>query len=310
MISVITLIIVLIIKIVIALIIPVLIILDKNEKFPNWFIIIDIFLIILLSIGNFITEDNVIRNSTIFGISKEIRTNDISNKYNIVKEKEEVVFSKKTIEKTYRIQQKLFIATQNENISYSGLNKEEKNIVDNYINNAKPENYVVNLTDLGIFTFGEKTEESDDPYVYTEDGELKIKYEDIDWEDDYYYVVYNGLKARLNKRNVPILYEETASKDYTYVYRNFGVRENVIEYYYEGLNDNRCLVIRFKLDNKENIKDINMIFDDYYWYNEEDYYKEERSNNNYERIIMVLSIFALFVVALYKLLQKARRNRY
>ena len=213
-----------------------------------------------------------------------------------------------------------FTAKNAQNISYKiyeyikndykpkGLSKEEKEIFDDFIESTKEENYVVNLSEVYTFdmTDWHQLNDSNNEYVYEENGDYKIKYSDIEWTQ-YEYGSYATIKFDesyhvLYKSYVPLLNEETKDNDnYLYILDFTNVESNKIESYYKSLNGVGGMIIRYNLDGK-NLRDISVIFEPEYSGKKEE--KKPKIAMNIIFAIVLLTMVAGFAYIIIKFMRR------
>lgn len=213
-----------------------------------------------------------------------------------------------------------FTAKNAQNISYKiyeyikgnyktdGLSKEEKKIFDDFIESVKEDNYIVNLSEVYTFdmTDWHQLDDSNDEYVYEENGDYKIKYSDINWTKyeygEYATIKVDGSYRVLYKGYVPLINEETKDSDnYLYILDFTNVDDNKIESYYKSLNGTGGMVIKYKLDGKK-LNDIVVIFMPEY-----DVTHSETKPKVAKNIILVIVIISIVVGFAYGIIKFFRR---
>ena len=178
--------------------------------------------------------------------------------------------SKSTEQMAKNISKKIIEAHHTENVNLKGLNKEEKELFNNYINNEKKENKVINITKNVLFD-PDSYSESNTYGIYSKDDDYYISYSDIVWQetldrDDYYAVIsLNGMQNGLMKSQVPILYDETHDNPkYNYEFLKSKRDKDTIIYYYKSKYDNSGFTIEYHLDGTK-INDITSYYTSKYY---------------------------------------------
>ena len=174
------------------------------------------------------------------------------------------------------------------------LSTKEKQIFKDFVNSTKEDNYVLNLDE--VYTFDknqlERTDSSNNEFVYEENGNYKIKYTDINWipyeAGSYATINYNGQYRTLYKKYVPLLNEETKDNtEYLYIYDFTNVTDSEIDVYYKSLNLTGGVIVKFKTD-KRNLKEIVVDFVPEYNY--------KNSNNKSSKFKNIFGIFVIIII--------------
>lgn len=150
----------------------------------------------------------------------------------------------------------------------SKLNKNELRIYNEFRESQKKDNYVINLSKLNYYDVYHDIKLDNDSDVYLEDGDYKIKYNDIIWypkEDMPYFTPKLGNnRVEVSKNLVPLYYEETKNV-YHFVYDYYKETSDGIEFYYHSIEELGGLVIKFDFKNNK-INNINLVYDITYKY--------------------------------------------
>ena len=172
---------------------------------------------------------------------------------------------------TDNLSQVIVDSNQVKNPSLSGLNKEEKSLLEDFFEMQKKDNKVISIDNSVYFSEESYTEEENTSAVYEKDGKYYINYKDIKWEktpngDDYYAIInLNGYQSALYKSLVPILYDETnGNSKYNYEFGKKVKTQNKVKYYYKSIYDDSGFVIEFSYDN-DKITSIDTYYQDIYY---------------------------------------------
>ena len=155
--------------------------------------------------------------------------------------------------------------------SLAGLNKEEKELLNEYIESEKKDNKVISIDNSVYFSAESYTEEENTKGLYQEDGKYYIKYNDLKWKptpngDDYYAVInLDSYQSAVYKSLVPILYKDTHGKSkYNYDFGKKIKNDDKIKYFYKSIYDESGFVIVFNLKNNKIDKIETYYLDIYY----------------------------------------------
>lgn len=201
----------------------------------------------------------------------------------------------------YKITDRIVDSLQNSNPDLSSLNKKEKKIYQNIMDANKEENYVVDLSKIKTYEPNTEIDEidtSNDDFVYEEDGDLKIKYTNINWyetdETEYFMVNIDGETREIYKDLVPILYDDTSGKiNYTYKYMNYKRDKDYTYFYYKSLTNFGGLTF---VVNNRNIEDMTLVYS--YSYDGEEIKNDNTTAKLVEALVIVIIIFAVLFVGI------------
>lgn len=153
----------------------------------------------------------------------------------------------------------------------TNLNKENQNVLSNFLENEKFENKVINISSLNLF----KEDGRDLSYpttngVYKENDEYFIKYSDLNFVkkdsilDTVAFLYVEGYPIALAKDEYPIIQTDTCNNtNYKFRYMKRKKEKNYYNYYYRSYGNGSMLTIKYKL-NKNKIENIDLVFNKYY----------------------------------------------
>ena len=279
----------------------------KKLQINKFFIIADILILVLFASANLFGFGNYLSKTNLYDIKaikdqKSMFVTNNDNSSEIINT--DVKISNKLVDSSYKLQEAVYSSLSNQFPDTSNLNQEELELFNNFLDQNSEDNYVINLSEIGLFWDSEATNENNTAGIFKTGNSISINYNDIDWkydaEDTYAELVYNGQKARLNQKLVPILYVDTNNYMYSYTYKDYGLSGNSINYYYKSIYDDGGLIIRFRVnDNK--ISNIYLIYEDYYYHNEDDFHKNNNTPKNIATLVLFFGILALILYAIVKL---------
>ena len=295
------------IKMLALIVLPIYFIYKKLEV-NKYLIVADIVILLvfgcsnLFGIGNYLSKTNIYDIKTIVDQKSMVVTNNNEDTSRIINT--DIKISNKLVSSSYKLQEVVYNSLSNQFPDTSNLNQEEKELLDNFYSQNTEDNYIINLSEIGIFWDSEPTNENDTAGIFKTGDSISINYNDIDWKygDDNTYaeLVYNGQKAQLDQKLVPILYVDTNNYMYSYTYKDYGLSGNSINYYYKSIYDDGGLIIRFRInDNK--ISNIYLIYEDYYYHTKEDFYKNNNTPKSIATIILFFGILAIIIYIIVKL---------
>ena len=279
----------------------------KKLQVNKIFIIADILILVLFASANLFGFGNYLSKTNLYDIKaikdqKSMFVTNNDNSSEIINT--DVKISNKLVDSSYKLQEAVYSSLSNQFPDTSNLNQEELELFNNFLDQNSEDNYVINLSEIGLFWDSEATNENNTAGIFKTGNSISINYNDIDWkydaEDTYAELVYNGQKARLNQKLVPILYVDTNNYMYSYTYKDYGLSGNSINYYYKSIYDDGGLIIRFRVnDNK--ISNIYLIYEDYYYHTEDDFHKNNNTPKNIATLVLFFGILALILYAIVKL---------